>query len=68
MTIGKGKRPSAPKRDFMEVAGSVVEHAIGGQVARELAIPNSELEQLLFASRRQEFWVAAKELLPELLN
>lgn len=31
MTIGKGKR-SAPKRDFMEVARSVVEHAIGEQM------------------------------------
>jgi hypothetical protein len=31
MTIGKGKR-SSPKRDFMEVARSVVEHAIGEQM------------------------------------
>ena len=29
MTAGKGKRPSAPKRDFMQVARTVVEEAIG---------------------------------------
>ena len=29
MTIGKGKRPSAPKRDFMQVARGIVEQAIG---------------------------------------
>jgi hypothetical protein len=32
MTIGKGKRPPTPKRDFMEVARSVVERAIGEQM------------------------------------
>jgi hypothetical protein len=32
MTIGKGRRPPTPKRDFMEVARSVVEHAIGEQM------------------------------------
>ena len=29
MTIGKGKRPASPKRDFMQVARTVVEEAIG---------------------------------------
>ncbi len=29
MTIGKGKHPSGQKRDFMQVAREVVEHAIG---------------------------------------
>ena len=32
MTIGKGKRPSGPKRDFMEVARGIVEKAIGEQM------------------------------------
>jgi hypothetical protein len=32
MTIGKGKHPSGPKRDFMEVARGIVEKAIGEQM------------------------------------
>jgi len=32
MTIRKGKRPSAPKRDFMEVGRAIVEQAIGEQM------------------------------------
>jgi hypothetical protein len=32
MTIGKGKRPSGQKRDFMEVARGIVERAIGEQM------------------------------------
>ena len=32
MTIGKGKRPSAPKRDFMQVGRAIVEQAIGEQM------------------------------------
>jgi hypothetical protein len=32
MTVGKGKRPASSKRDFMEVARSVVEQAIGEQM------------------------------------
>ena len=31
-TVGKGKRPSGQKRDFMEVARGVVEQAIGEQM------------------------------------
>jgi hypothetical protein len=32
MTIGKGKRPSAPKRDFMQVGRAIVEQAMGEQM------------------------------------
>ncbi len=32
MTIGKGKRPSGQKRDFMQVARGIVEQAIGEQM------------------------------------
>jgi hypothetical protein len=32
MNIGKSKRPSAPKRDFMQVGRAIVEQAIGEQM------------------------------------
>jgi hypothetical protein len=32
MTIGKGKRPSGQKRDFMQVGRAIVEQAIGEQM------------------------------------
>ena len=32
MTIGKGKRPPTPKRDFMEMGRAIVEQAIGEQM------------------------------------
>jgi hypothetical protein len=40
MTIGKGKRPSDPKRDFMQVAREVVEHAIGEQMDGAPLVPS----------------------------
>lgn len=53
MTIGKGKRPSGQKRDFMEVARGVVEQAIGEQMdGSPLPQPESDTRKACHVKRR----------------
>jgi hypothetical protein len=43
MTVGKGKRPSDQKRDFMQVVREVVEQAIGEQMdGNPLPVPEPD--------------------------
>ena len=46
MTTGKGKRPAGQKRDFMEVARSVVEQAIGEKMDGSALPPSPNAKQL----------------------